>query len=390
MSVGVLNTAQTEQVLFAGGWGGSDPAWIPTTPVIQAGGSAIDLPLGTRYLEVKASRRPSKSVNIENIIEEIKVGDWKTLAPNTLLEKDKVYWIALKCSRLQLPKGISARATGKSSIGRLDAMVRLVAEGEDEFDTISVNNDRQAPVSVFVEVVPLTFNLRVSPGCCLSQLRLMCGEDRLCLVPRQALAYEDGVLLNERGERVDFSNGNNAFADDEFAIPLRINLKEDSSVGCCGFRARRENDNLLPIDIADKSTKLNPKTYWEQIRADDSCRVMIKKDEFYIFRSKERFRIPENLAVDCRAYSEGLGDIRIHYAGFAHPLFGRVDLNGQEVKQGAPLIFEVRGFSMNSYLRDGDILAKVYFRRMSALQSKTDGSYSTQELKLSNYFDDWR
>jgi deoxycytidine triphosphate deaminase len=91
------------------------------------------------------------------------------------------------------------------------------------------------------------------------------------------------------------------------------------------------------------------------------------------------------LAVDAQAYSESLGDIRIHYAGFAHPHFGH------ERPKGTPLIFEVRGHNMDTILRDGDALAKVYFRRMSknAKRGKKD-QYDAQELKLSGCFKDWQ
>jgi len=74
----------------------------------------------------------------------------------------------------------------------------------------------------------------------------------------------------------------------------------------------------------------------------------------------------------------------IHYAGFAHPFFG-FERNG-----GTPLIFEVRGHSVNTILRDGDALAKVHFRRMSrAAEPDEAAQYNAQELQLSGCFKGW-
>jgi len=261
-------------------------------------------------------------------------------------------------------------------------MVRLVVANEDQFDTITANKP-SGHSPVWIEVVPLTFKLKVSPGMSLSQLRLLRGDDELCALHYKALKHEDRVLLKENGECVDFSEP--YFADDIYAVPLRINLAEDPEVGCSGFLARQDVNE--PIDPS-QSGLLDPTSFWEPVNATGKM-VKIEENRFYIFRSKERFRIPEHLAVDCRAYSEGLGDIRIHYAGFAHPLFGRKAADGISNEKGAPLIFEVRGFSMDSFLRDGDVLAKVYFRRMSQPQKSTDGSYTSQELNLSKVFKPW-
>jgi len=88
---------------------------------------------------------------------------------------------------------------------------------------------------------------------------------------------------------------------------------------------------------------------------------------------------------------ETLGEMRIHYAGFVHPLFGKKRKDG---KKGTPLIFEVRGHNVQVLLTHGEILARLFFYRMSEnareeeyrkkLGNKLD--YSEQELSLSNLF----
>ncbi len=377
MSAGVLNNQELSAVLFDT----TAPAWDPCPPANarpKPDGSAIDLPLGNRYWKMRASCRPTSMRSINQLAQDNRLGEVLTLAPNTLLETGNVYWIELQCKKLILPPNTCAKATARSTIGRLDAMVRLVADREEEFDTISIKKE----CDILLEVVPISFNLSVSPGMALSQLRLIKGHESLCRVPAESIRLEDDVLIDKDRNPVEIV----PFRDDPDAIRLRLDLSLDPSVNARGFEAVQPLPKDLAINPDAKS--VDPSPYWRPVES-DGTEVIIKKDRFYIFRSLERFRIPEYLCVDCRAYSEGLGDIRIHYAGFAHPLFGRTDRNGQDIPRGAPLIFEVRGFSMSSILRNGATLAKVHFLRMSQPTKFTDGKYSNQELKLSGAFLDW-
>jgi len=378
MAAGVLNQQEMRNILSDG----DACAWVPAPNLdsLAIDGSAVDLPIGTRFWKMKASCRGA-GIAIDQIKDTHKLSGPHPLEPNTVFERDQVYWVELSCTEVRLPPHICARATAKSSIGRLDAMVRLVAENEVEFDKISEGRSAK----IYLEIVPITFRLRLSPGDSLSQLRFIRGDESLCRLPAKAVLLEDDALIDKTRRQAQFA----VFPDDVAAVPLTLDLSNDDTVGACGYRAiRPTSDNDVPISPGQSNT-VEPEKYWEKISADRRG-VVIQKDQFYIFRSRERFRIPSHLCVDCRAYSEGLGDIRIHYAGFAHPLFGRQDSRGGNISGGAPLIFEVRGFSMNSVLQDAAVLAKVYFLRMSSPSNNTDGAYSQQELKLSKVFKAWR
>src|SRR5207249_2153874 len=106
----------------------------------------------------------------------------------------------------------------------------------------------------------------------------------------------------------------------------------------------------------------DPSKSWELVASDKRDRLRIRTDRFYILRSKERLRVPAGIAVYARAIDEEIGEMRIHYAGFAHPFFGCFRLDGQP---GTPLIFEVRGHNVDVSLRHGEILARLKFFRMS-------------------------
>jgi len=116
--------------------------------------------------------------------------------------------------------------------------------------------------------------------------------------------------------------------------------------------------------------------------------------------TKERLSLPKGIAVYCRAIDESIGEMRIHYAGFAHPYFGK---NRKDRKEGTPLIFEVRGHNVDVNLVDDEKLARLEFYRMSEDcepdPSETEDSrgerakelviYNEQELELSKFFRDW-
>jgi hypothetical protein len=86
--------------------------------------------------------------------------------------------------------------------------------------------------------------------------------------------------------------------------------------------------------------------------------------------------------------------ISTHYAGFVHPHFGLLRDDGTK---GTPLIFEVRGHQVQVSLADKEKMANLIFYRMSEdapeptpeEKKKGQEGYGNQDLKLSNFFDNW-
>ena len=93
------------------------------------------------------------------------------------------------------------------------------------------------------------------------------------------------------------------------------------------------------------------------------------------------------------ASDETIGEMRIHYAGFVHPFFGK---DRKDNNPGTPLIFEVRGHQVNVSLADGEKMANLTFFRMSKDcnpsgddNDEEDDEYNNQNLKLSKFFAKW-
>jgi dCTP deaminase len=276
------------------------------------------------------------------------------------------------------------QATAKSSIGRLDVLARLIVDGMDCYERFAPKGLGNGSGEMYLEVTPITFPVRVKEGSSLSQLRIFYGNpERLVLIAPElyrTMLHREDAQLSEEGA-------------------LSVDLTEVPELGFSAFCASPRQE-VNPISLwKDEKRKVDPHKYWEakeSTKEGDDLRLIIEKSDFYILRSKERIAVPPGIAVYCRASDETIGEMRIHYAGFAHPNFGWERADG---KTGTPLIFEVRGHDVNVSLQDDEKMARLICYRMSqdytkeSTEDSTDrkqkDSYNEQELELSNYFREW-
>jgi dCTP deaminase len=341
--------------------------------------SSIDLTLsGEGYLLTKGAIKPQGSflafVNREkDLLEKLEFKDGQFL-----LEAKKTYVFKLEQQlNTELKTSpIYGQATAKSSIGRLDVLARLIVDGMDRYEGFAP--ERIASGEMFLEITPLTFNVFVKPGISLSQLRLFYGKIENSIIRGDELfetvlpgGEHDGCLT------VDLS--------DEKAS------KNSSDLGAA-FCAGSDSDKE-PICLWKTDAPPDPKKYWKLMKAEpigSKKRIIIEKDAFYILRSKQKIALTGGVAVYCRATDETIGEMRIHYAGFVHPFFGRERTDGNI---GTPLIFEVRGHDLRVILNDGEKMAQLEFYRMSEdcdPEKKEDDKYKEQTLQLSNFFAEWK
>src|SRR6185295_3859502 len=81
-----------------------------------------------------------------------------------LFEKKQIYLVELD-HYLNLPRNINGRATGKSSIGRLDVITRLLTENSSEYDVVEAGYSGP----LYLLILPQTFSIKVNPGASLNQ-----------------------------------------------------------------------------------------------------------------------------------------------------------------------------------------------------------------------------
>lgn len=286
-----------------------------------------------------------------------------------LLEKQKTYVFRLneKLGRGIDDARIFGQATAKSSIGRVDVLARLIVDGMDTYERFGPTCVQHQDGGMYLEITPMTFNVLVREGCSLSQLRL-CYGDFGDVEIRSELLYET----------VGAPNG-----------CLTISLENELIGGlkAAAFSAVPKQDDAVPLWEDKTLQKKDPWRFWKLVPVGSDQRMKIEKDEFYLFKSKEEVNVPAGIAIYCRASDETIGEMRIHYAGFVHPFFGRRRDDGSI---GTPLMFEVRGHQVDVSLAHGEKLANLVFFRMSEdAQEGPKSDYERQSLKLSKFFSNW-
>jgi dCTP deaminase len=288
-------------------------------------------------------------------------------------------------------KRFHGHATGRSSVGRVDVLTRLIVEGMDQYEGFTAEQlERDGSGKLFLEVTPITFRVLVKPDIALSQLRLFFGTPESCLIKGNDIVES---TLRVQGER--------EHADGVLSLSLSPEQKDEISAFRAdveGAEGKAKQSTRKPVSLwdMDEADKPAPVGYWERVKADKGVKnrdwfLPIEHGRFYILKSDERLRLPAGVAVYCKPSDETIGEMRIHYAGFVHPWFGT---NRQDQEEGTPLIFEVRGHDLPTVLGHKEKLARLEYYRMSddpeCPKEKSTSPYENQSLELSKFFGQWK
>ncbi len=324
--------------------------------------ASLDLTLSARAWRVRASFLPSKTRTVAARLEDGLAMQAIDLAAGAVFERGCVYLVELN-ERLALPEGLIGAANPKSSTGRIDVFVRLVTDNGAAFDEVPAGY--HGPL--YAEICPRTFSILARKGSSLNQLRFKCGAYRLDDVALGALNDASALVSG----KADISGG------------LGLSVSLSAGDGLIGWRARRHS---ALIDI-DKIGALDAIDYFEPVSSPASGFIILDPDEFYILASKEALAVPPDYAAEMTPISPGLGEFRVHYAGFFDPGFGWSGggLNGSRG------VLEVRSHDAPFVLEDGQLVARLVYEKMSARPESVYGeagksNYQGQGLKLSKHF----
>lgn len=363
---GVLPSQLLTEAISAG-WLGAQGLPIPEAN-IQPG--SVDLRLGDYAYATQFSFLPGSQTVAQKLsgfkVEEI------DLQRGAVLEVRRPYLVPL-VETLDLPDFVRAKANPKSSTGRLDVFTRVITDRSNRFDEIDAGYKGQ----LWVEIVPLSFAVRVQAGLALNQLRLMAGRSRLSDVElwqvheRQPILYVNGRPAG----RDEFSTSDGLF--------LSLDLK-GARGGWVGYRAKRHS----PLLDMSKVGEYRSRDYWETVRAERGGRVLLDEDRFFLLLSEEAVLVPPDLACEMIAYDPTRGELRTHYAGFFDPGFG-YDRTG--VLKGSRAALEVRAHDVPFLIDHGQHVCKLTFERMVCEPSKLYGddigsNYQGQVDTLSKHF----
>jgi len=357
-----LASAIAEGVIDAGGF---------TIPKDNIQPASLDLRLGEVAYRIRCSFLPGADT-VERRVKDFIVDEINLHREGAVLETNRPYLIPLK-ERLSLPAGVRGKANPKSSTGRADVFTRVITDGSSRFDEIADGYHG----GLYLEVVPLSFPVRVREDLSLNQLRLAIGRAQLTddEVRRH---HESEPILSLDGEPVP--TGSLELSDGLF---LGLDLRGDRG-GRVGYRAR-ESAPLLDLTRIGEA---DPDGYWESVRREDGDRIILSPRNFYLLMSREAVSIPPSLAAEMTAYDPTSGELRTHYAGFFDPGFGYDPTGGFS---GSTAALEVRAHDVPFMVEHHQRVCKLTFERMleppTVLYGQGIGSnYQQQTETLGKHF----
>ncbi len=307
--------------------------------------ASLDLRLGDVAHRIQCSFLPG-SHKVEARLQELSkyivdlTGDH-----GAVLEVGLPYVIPL-IERLRLPQEMRARANPKSSTGRADVFTRVITDYGARFDDIR----RGYAGPLYLEVVPLSFPIRVHRGLTLNQLRLSVGDTALSDTDIRR-AHAEGPLLSVGGKPVNpkelqLSSG----------LFLGLNLRGSKAKGV-GWRARGSAP-LLDLGMPRSS---DPSLFWDKVHREKGDRIVLQPNSFYLLMSHEAVTIPPHLAAEMAAYDPTSGELRTHYAGFFDPGFG---YDPDPRRAGSTAALEVRAHDVAFMIEHRQHVCKLTFERM--------------------------
>ena len=356
MKTGVLADHQITAMVTSG-------AIAATSPILndQIQPASLDLRLSDIAYRVRASFLPGKGRSVTDRLDELTMHRI-TLTGGAVLEKGCVYVVPLM-ERITLPAGMTAAASAKSSIGRLDLMTRVITDNGTEFDRVQDGYDGP----LYAEIVPQSFSVVAKPGQLLNQI-----------IFRQGKTFLDDDELRAVHAISPIVTGDPIISD---GLGFSVDLKPQSG-DLVGYRAKRHTG---VVDLS-KLAHYNPADYWEEVRTDQG-RIILDPGAFYILVSREAICIPPDYAAEMAPYLAMVGEFRVHYAGFFDPGFGWDGAGGE----GSRGVLEVRCHEAPFVLEHGQVVGRLVYERMAQRPTALYGTdiksnYQGQGLKLSKHF----
>ena len=324
--------------------------------------SSVDLTLSNECYEIKASFLSNK-ISIRDYLKEIKIKKIN-LTKEYIFKKNKIYLIKLN-EYLNLPKQIFGVCNPKSSTGRLDIFCRTILNHSNEYEKIPLNYNGE----IFIEITSRSFDIKFKEGDSLNQMRLIYNNHNY---------VNDIDLINFHRKKFLTLNNNNEkiMPNIQKGLKISVDLSLDNAIN--GYIAKKNAPTLNFRKIKYHKTQ----DFWNKIKSKNG-RIIIKKNKFYILKSKEKIQIPNNMAGEMIPYDTSIGDFRVHYAGFFDPGFGN--------NFGSYAVLEIKTNEVSFVLEDGQSIARIKYEKLNKPSTKLYGkelksNYQNQKLALSKHF----
>jgi len=316
--------------------------------------SSLDLTVSNEIYEVAGVFQPRPDETVREVLAKI---NKKKLSLDEPLKQSGMYLARLN-ETLSLPENVYAYCNPKSSSGRIDVHVRLLADRISRYDAVTPAGwPRQSAGKhgeLWLSIMPKTFAVRLPRDYSLNQIRFFNADTRFDELELE-LAVQEQQLLWRVKKKLPFNYRELKIRDGDGGAILTLDLSQ-KIVGYRGLATKQVLDlSKINYYAWDK--------FFEPLAIQKSDYLNLKRDSFCIFSTSEAVRVPPELACEMAPMDERSGEFRSHYAGFIDPGWGW-GRAGEE--KGRPLTLELRPFE-DLIVRDRQPIAKIKFERMIKL-----------------------
>lgn len=328
----------------------------------HVGPASIDLCISDEIYRVSGMFQPRIGETIKSLLGRL---DVRTHGIGMPFEHDVVYLARLRES-LTLPRSVYGYCNPKSSTGRHDVHVRILADGVPRYDAITPAGFSG---ELWAVIVSHSYPVVIHPSEPLSQLRLFNADTRISEEELEIAFKRDKILWTLQGELIQYRDM--AIRENDGSVILTLDL-QSKNVGYEYLGRQRI------LDFSNGKKAYDASDFFAQLKPEDG-RVFLRRGGFYILSTTEAVRVPPTLACEMVPMDERSGEFRSHYAGFIDPGWG-YGPNGKG--RGRPLTLEVRPFE-DLVIADKHPIAKIKFEWMARVpdlhyDAKEDCNYGTQ------------
>jgi deoxycytidine triphosphate deaminase len=289
--------------------------------------ASIDLPLPKQAWLVKEKVLPFQK-RVSELLESLALEECSLEGDGAMLLRGQTYLV--HCGSVSLPAGHRGLLSPKSSIGRVDLMVRGVVDQCGLYDIIDGGERRE----LWLEISPQSFNVRVKAGIALTQLMVFAdpgsvsgtSDSSPAGAPRPLVyndvgdtlplrLYKEMLILSLRVPSGEHGNpiqsgqwpaeaqATSASMADQQCVP-RLSSRGAASL-LAGYEAVTTNEviDLSRVDAHD------PSTFFRPVYADPGAgKMTLEKDRFYILATKVcasllQLHLITRLRVACTHYT---------------------------------------------------------------------------------------
>lgn len=327
--------------------------------------SSMDLTLSEEIYRVDGIFQPMFGEKIRKLLKKIGAKKHSFAYP---LEKGVTYLARLN-EVFELPSSIYGYCNPKSSTGRIDLHVRVLADGSPRYDTLAPPGYTG---EAWIAISPKSFPVLLAPNERLSQIRFFNGDTRFNDLELQLRMGLWGLLFDQRtGKQIEHKDLK--ITDNDGSIILTLDMQCDPIGYKCAGTSR--------VFDFTKRDHYRVEDFFEEITRDEISRngyLTLRGGDFYILSTLEAVRITPQLACEMEPVDAKTGEMRSHYAGFIDPGWGwGSDGSGK----GRTLTLEVRPFE-NLIVRHGQPIGKIGFERLIECPERL-----YDEMGTSNYVD---